>query len=167
MDLNSYKDRSKFIKKLIFWSILIGGILTLIFSYTQAGSLEINNNFLLSNISVSAQTTPSNNQAAAPKDVCEVIGSCLSGVKNQKGGSDGIATFIVGLAQTLVFISIAIAVAAIVWGSVMMITSNGEEDKYKKGLTTLQYAITGVVLGIVSFSIIYLVTIVVPNLSIF
>jgi hypothetical protein len=163
MNLNSYQNRSKFIKKLIFWIILVGGILALIFSYTQSGNSELGN-ILLNNINVKAQSSTS---GGGVRDVCKDIGGCLSGVDKQGGGSDGIAKFVVRLAQNMVFVMIALSIAAIVWGGFIMVTSNGEEEKYAQGLRILQYAISGVVLGILSFTIIYLVTVLVPNLNIF
>lgn len=165
MNLNSYKNRSKFIKRLIFWLILVGGILTLIFSYSTAVSLEIGS-LLSFNIDVNADHI-TNQEHTTTKDVCKEIGGCLSGVGDNKGGTQGIVDFVIGLARNLVFILVAVAVAAIVWGAFMMVTSNGEEEKYMQGLTTLKYVVTGLVLGIVSFTIIYLLTTIVTNLEIF
>ena len=144
MNLNSYTQRAKFIKRIIFWSILIGALLALFFSSTTTRAF------------------------AAPVDVCQTFNNCLPGVQeNKTEGADGIVKFVMQVVWFLIFISTAIAVLFIVWGSLLMITSAGSEDGYKKGLQTLQNAVIGLVLGIVSMTIVYVISSVVPSINIF
>ena len=144
MNLNSYTQRAKFIKRIIFWSILIGALLALFFSSTSTSAF------------------------AAPVDVCDTFKNCLPGVQeNKTEGADGIVKFVMQVVWFLIFISTAIAVLFIVWGSLLMITSAGNDDAYKKGLQTLQNAVLGLVLAIVSMTIVYLISSVVPSINIF
>jgi hypothetical protein len=144
MNLNSYTQRSKFIKRIIFWSVLIGALLALFFSSTSTGAF------------------------AQPIDVCQTFNNCLPGVQeNKTEGAQGIVKFVMQVVWFLIFISTAIAVLFIVWGALLMITSAGSEDGYKKGIETLRNAVVGLVLGILSMTIVFVISSVVPSINIF
>jgi hypothetical protein len=143
--LSSYSSRSKFIKRLIFWSIVIGGLFALLFAQTI----------------VSAQSKPA--------DPCDVLGGCIGGIRefdNNASTSDNIVDFVLTIVRFMIFVGGAIAVAFIVLGGYNMITSNGNPEQYKKGLNTLLYAIIGLVIAIISVTIVSLVGSIVTNLNI-
>jgi hypothetical protein len=128
-------ERISKIKKIILWSVIIGGLLALFI--------------------------PTLVHAEIPAiDVCKQSGSCLKGTDTLKGSGDKntLVTFLITVAQYLTFISAAIAVLFAVWGGMQMITSSGDDSKYKGGIKTLQYALIGLVLTIVAYTIVGLVS---------
>jgi hypothetical protein len=128
-------DRISKIKKLIFWSVIIGGLLALFIPTL-----------------VHAEVTSI--------DVCKESGACLEGTSGL-GSSDvngnTVVTVLIKIAQFLTFVGAGIAVLFIVWGGIQMITSSGDDTKYKNGIKTLQYAIIGLVLTIVAYTIVGIV----------
>jgi hypothetical protein len=143
--LSSYSTRSKFIKRLIFWSIVIGGLFALLFAQTI----------------VNAQSKPA--------DPCDVLGGCIGGVEtfnSNASTADNIVDFVLTIVRFMIFVGGAIAVAFIVLGGYNMITSNGNPDQYKKGLNTLIYAVIGLVISIISVTIVSLVGSIITNLNI-
>ncbi|MEM1312278.1 MAG: hypothetical protein AAGF07_02325 [Patescibacteria group bacterium] len=142
MLLNSYNTRSKIIKRLIFWSVVIGGIFALLFAQTVA--------------------------SAQPADPCEVLGGCIGNIEefdNNDSSANNIVNFVLTIVRFLIFIGAAIAVAFIVVGGYYMITSNGNPEQYKKGLNTLLYAVIGLIVSIISVTIVALVGSLVTNLN--
>jgi uncharacterized membrane protein YidH (DUF202 family) len=145
--LDNYRDRSKFIKRLIFWSIVIGGIFALFFAQTVAHAQTIN-------LCDSSQQNS--------------LGGCISGLQNYSTDTtqNNVTKFVLDIVRFLVYIGAGIAVLFIVLGGFNMITSNGNADQYKKGLNTLVYAIIGLVVAIVAVTIVALVSSIVTNIQI-
>lgn len=50
-----------------------------------------------------------------------------------------------------------LAVAMIVWGGIQITTSGGDKDKHGKGIRTLTYALVGLVIVLLSYSIVAIV----------
>lgn len=64
---------------------------------------------------------------------------------------------ITSVLQWLLALSAMLAMAAIVWGGIMYITSLGDESKAGKAKQIIQYAIIGVIVILLSFVIVTLV----------
>jgi Type IV secretion system pilin len=126
-------DRISIIKKIILWSVIIGGLLAL---------------FIPTLVHAEIPTI----------DVCKESKSCLKGTDTLgNGDKNTVVSFLITVAQYLTFIGAAIAVLFAVWGGIQMITSSGDDTKYKGGIKTLQYAIIGLVLTIVAYTIVAVV----------
>jgi hypothetical protein len=125
------------IKKIILWSIIIGGIIALFIPTLVHG-------------------------APQPANVCDLGNSsnCLTGTDTLSGGTNGnsIAVAIIGFARILTFVAAAIAILIIVISGVRMIIANGNEAQYKDSLKAIQYAILGLVIAAVAYSIISIVS---------
>lgn len=136
MTLSSYHERSRFIKKLILWAVIFGGVLALLFSQTIVSA-----------------------QGAKPLDPCEIVGGCITNVSDYKEGTtaDSVTKLVIDVSRFLVYIAAAVAVLFIVVGGYRMIASNGNAESYKTGLNILLYAIIGLVIAIASFTIISVV----------
>lgn len=136
MTLDSYNERSRFIKKLILWAVIVGGVLALLFSQTIVKA-----------------------QGAKPLDPCTIVGGCITNVADYDQGStqDSVTKLVIDVSRFLVFIAAAIAVFFIVIGGYRMIASNGNAESYKAGLNILLYAILGLVIAIASFTIVSVV----------
>jgi hypothetical protein len=109
---------------------------------------------------VQSATTADGGNASTPLNPCETIGGCIGGIdkfQNQGGGIDGVLTFLQTGINIATYISVPIAVVFIIIGGYNMMTSQGDEKKYNNGLSTLQYAIAGFVLILLSGTIIGLV----------
>ena len=142
MLFGSYRERSKIIKRIIFWSVIIGGLIALFF----------------------VQTTVN----AQPVDPCDALGGCIDGIDDFNDGestADNITTLIVAIVRFAIFVGGAIAVAFIVLGGYNMMTSNGDSEKYKKGVNTAVYAVLGLALAIVAVTIVSLIGSLLTGLS--
>ncbi len=131
------------LKQIIFWSILLGGILALFVPvFAQSLGLE-----------------------AYAQDVCDTFNtnSCLAGTPRGEGTADpeavgnNVVSIIISIAVTLTYISAAVAVIFIVIGGFLMITSAGDNSKYKAGLDTLKNAIIGLVITVLAYTIVFIV----------
>jgi len=139
-DLNSvymltYTKRNKFIKKIILWSVVFGGLISL-FIPTLATSQVV---------------------ASENVDICGLGGSngCISEVKDTKGleGKEAIEKIakVVGyVAKILVYIAVAISVIYIILGAWWMIVGLGDGPTYEKGLKTLKNAVLGLVVAMLA-----------------
>jgi len=154
MNFSAQKDRSRFIKKIIFWSILVGGLIAMLFIPTRAMAFDAIN----STIPVIAD--------AKPVNVCEKVGGCLAGSENVGSGRDGVTKVVLDVARWLIYISVGIAVLYIVFGAFRMITG-GNEDSFKSGKTMVINATIGLILAIVSLTIVNIIAQAVPTLDIF
>lgn len=164
MDLKNYAERSKFIKKIIFWTVIIGGIIAIFFiqSATANGFKFISQNFLTP-IEIKAQ--------GEPIDVCDPafgIG-CLPGTNEQNlgRGSNAVVRTVIDIVLYLIYIAGAVAIFFIVLGGYTMMSANGDKEKYTSGLKSLQYAVMGLVLVILSVTIILITSAIIPNVNIF
>ncbi len=135
-DLNfkTYHDRKKSIRKLIFWSVIIAAFLAMVLAPTVTW---------------------------AQIDLCqEGIGAGCAGFTDdyQEAGSGGIFNFILDIVYFLIYLSVAVSVLFGVIGGVKMITSAGVEDKYKDGLNTFKNAVIGMVVSILSLTVVTVVS---------
>jgi hypothetical protein len=149
MRFDTYEERRKSIKKIIFWSVLVGGLLALFFMPTIVGT--------------QAQTS------TEPINLCDSDfgGTCLEGIENTETGPTGIFNFILNVVYVLIYLSAAVAVFFAVLGGVKMITSGGAEGTYKEGLETFKNAIIGLIVAIVSLTVVNLIVGIIPGLNIF
>ena len=85
---------------------------------------------------------------------CPAIGSAEPTKLTEPGG---LAKFIIGIAQFLTFLAVAVAVLFMVWGGFRYITSNGAEDA-GQGKEILTNAAIGLVIAIVAYTIVFLIS---------
>jgi hypothetical protein len=124
------------IKKIILWSVIIGALVSLFVPSLVYGQPK-------------------------PINPCEISGNCLKGTEDlANGGVTGntISSFLLQIAQFATFVAAAVAVLFIVLGGYQMITSNGDSTKYGNALKTVQYAVIGLVLAAVAYTIIAVVS---------
>jgi hypothetical protein len=128
-------NRISKIKKIILWSVIIGGIIALFIPTLVHGEISTIN-------------------------VCDASKACLKGTDSLSSGTDGnsVVKFLISIARFLTYIGVAIAVLFSVWGGIQIITASGDDSKYKGGLKTLQYAIIGLVITIVAYTIVAIVS---------
>lgn len=145
MKLNTYRNRKVFIRKLIFWSVLIFGLLALFLVQTRG-------------------------YAAEPIDICSGSNDfgCLTGVnKANYSGQNGVVKAVMNVVWFLVYIGTAISVLFIVLGAYRMLASNGDDSMFKKGRESVVNAVIGLVVAILAATIIYIVSSIVPGIDIF
>lgn len=125
------------IKKIILWSVIIGGIIALFIPSITYGQPQ-------------------------PKDLCgsDLGNNCLTGTQSLSSGTNGdsLAVAIIGFARILTFLAAAIAILIIVISGIRMIVANGNESQYKDSLKAIQYAILGLVIAAVAYSIISIIS---------
>lgn len=92
-------------------------------------------------------------------DVCETFGNCLTGTEDLADDSAGdiAINLILGISYFLIFIGVAVAVLYIVLGGYNLVTSGGDDSKAKSGRQMVTNAVIGLVLIIVSVTIVQLV----------
>jgi hypothetical protein len=95
--------------------------------------------------------------AADPINVCEGISGCFDGTNDIEPGQEGITEFIINIVRFFIYISAAVAVGFSVWGAYLMITSAGNEDRYGNGLKSFRNAVIGLILAIVSLTVVNVV----------
>jgi hypothetical protein len=142
-------SRISTIKKIILWSIIIGGVISLFIPALVHG------------------------EAGKPTDPCELaVNSCIKGTTDLNStlsdgkAADSITKTIITFARILTFVSAGLAILFIVIGGVRMITSNGNDSQYKSALTTIQYAIIGLVVTAVAYSAISIISGVLTTINI-
>lgn len=131
------------IKKIILWSIVVGGIIALFIPTLVHG-------------------------APQPLDVCTgANNNCLNGTAALSTGTDGqsIAKVIISIARLLTYISAAIAILILVVSGVRMISSNGDQKAYGDSLKAIQYSILGLVIAVVAYSIISILSGVITGIT--
>ncbi len=124
--MNYPEIREKIIKTVIFWSVLLGGVV---------GS------FL---------PLPVQAQIKNPCD--ENPNNCLIDVDGE--GQNAVIDFVQTLTSFLIYISAGIAVLFVVYGGFLYLTSAGDEQKAKSGLETVKNALIGLMLVIFSYTIV-------------
>jgi Type IV secretion system pilin len=92
-------------------------------------------------------------------NTCPAIGAAGA---NQLAEKNGLAKFIIGIAQFLTFLAVALAVLFMVWGGFKYITSDGAEEA-GRGKETLINAAIGLVIAIVAYTIVFLISSVVQG----
>jgi hypothetical protein len=105
-------------------------------------------------------------QTGSPKDPCEALGGCVKGIETFNKGDSGsnIVDFILAASRYLTFIAAAVAIFFIVLGGYRMVTANGDDAQYKKGIQTLIWAVGGLVITIIAYTIVAVVTNIIPNI---
>jgi len=71
--------------------------------------------------------------------------------------TEGLGNFIIGIAQFLTFLAVALAVLMMVYGGIRYITSNGAEQA-TAGQAILTNAAIGLVIAIVAYTVVYLIS---------
>jgi hypothetical protein len=101
-------------------------------------------------------------------DPCEVFGNCIEGVDNyaNTSASNSVISIVLNVVYFLIYVGGAIAVLFIVIGAYNMITGGGDDAKVKAGRQTFSNAVIGLVLAIISVSIVSIITRVVPGLRV-
>jgi Type IV secretion system pilin len=115
------------IKKIILWSVIIGGIITMFIPTLVHG--------------------------AVPIDPCDK-GDCITGTKAlaSDDAKDSISSVILSAARFITFISAAVAILFIVIAGIQMISSNGNDTQYKSSLNTIRYAVIGLLVTAIAYS---------------
>jgi hypothetical protein len=123
------------IKKIILWSVIIGGIITLFIPTLVHG--------------------------AAPLSPCDQ-GSCLVGTedlgKGDSDSADSISKVILSIARIITFISASVAILFIVIAGIQMISSNGNTTQYTNSLNTIKYAVIGLLVTVIAYSAISIIS---------
>ncbi len=158
-NLRHYPTRKKIIKRIILLSLIIAGIISLFF---------ISSNVFVSTINVNADDPATGEPATQPINPCGVFG-CLPGVDNptKYDGDDGVIVAIMQVVYFLIYIGIAVSILFIVLGGYRMMVSNGNEDNYKKGLQMLQNSVFGLIIAMISMTLVYFVSTTIANINIF
>jgi cytochrome bd-type quinol oxidase subunit 2 len=71
---------------------------------------------------------------------------------------EALSALITRLTQIVTEVAGIIAVAMIIWGGVLYMTSGGNEERKEKGKKTLTWAIIGLITTICAYAIVYLFT---------
>lgn len=147
ISLGSYYKRRKVIRRVIFWSVIICGLLALLFARTIVNAIDV--------------------VASTPENPCS-IGGCFTNINKYKTTStqEGIVSLVLDIVSFLTYIGAGISVLFIVLGGYYMVASDGDDTKYKKGVNTLTYAVLGFVVTIISITIVSLISSIVPGLDI-
>jgi Type IV secretion system pilin len=154
--------RSSIVKAVILWSVILGGVLALLIPTIIAHGQTLDSS-VVPDLVMQAQEGPK------PVDPCEVFKNCVKGTETLQGTSatDGIVKLILTVVYAMIFIAGALSVLFIVWGAWQMITSAGDSGKYKTGLDTVRNAIIGLVLAVISVTIVYIIGNVILKVDIF
>lgn len=92
--------------------------------------------------------------------------NCVGGLATVKGDRGGIANIIQTFANFFIFILAAISVLFIVYGGFMYVTDDGSGEKAKKGQKMVLNALIGLVVAVVSFTLVSLVVNLVSTLNV-
>jgi Type IV secretion system pilin len=145
--MSSNSHFKKQVKRIILWSVIIGGVIALFLPTTVQSSTTK----LLTSSSIAVY-------AASP---CQQFNTCPAGTPTTNAGTsengEGIANFILTIALWLVYIAGALATLILVYGGIRYMTSNGDSNKTKTAVEIIKNAIIGLVLVIISFTIVGLI----------
>lgn len=156
-----HKERAKFIKKIIFWSVLAGGLIALFIPLLGAGNIDVlaqcsggsfdaceancgGNSACINQCSIGCRDNNSGSTAPESIDVCS-IGPCIQGIEGVEGegGIAGVANIVTNVLNVFIYMGFAVGVAALVYGgyqwSVLSVT--GDSQASAKGSKTVYYAI--------------------------
>jgi NADH:ubiquinone oxidoreductase subunit 6 (subunit J) len=111
----------------------------------------------------SSAVTNTTGNAPKPDDICGDAlfgGGCLKGTTDYASGDSKtiVSNLTVNIINILIYIGAAVAVFFIVLGGYKIITSNGEEKTAKEGRDMLGNALIGVVVLVVSYTLVTVVS---------
>jgi hypothetical protein len=66
--------------------------------------------------------------------------------------------FLPTITKTVISLSGSLAILFIIYGGIMILTAYGNDEKVKKGRTTVQYAIVGLLISILAYAIVTIVS---------
>jgi hypothetical protein len=159
--MNTHSISKSLIKKIILWSIIIGGVIAL-FVPTSVFSNFDNT----ANISVNAEQSP-----------CEIFNSggsatkCDSGINksvktvNATNTKESITKFIFSFANILIFISAAVALIYFLYGGFTYLTAGGDGGKSKNAIEIIKNATIGLVIILLAYSLVQILINVVNGLG--
>jgi hypothetical protein len=107
-------------------------------------------------------------QVNAQYDPCEVFGNCLGGTEElaNEDSDDLVVNLILGFSFFLIYVGGAVAVLFIILGGYKMVTASGNDTEYKNGRSMVINAVIGLVLIIVSVTIVSVVGSIVTGIEI-
>jgi len=83
--------------------------------------------------------------------------NCVGGLSNVKGDKAGIAALIQSIANFFIFVLAAISVLFIVYGGFLYVTDDGSGTKAGQGKKIVLNALLGLIIAVVSFTLVSLV----------
>ncbi|GAB4143620.1 MAG: hypothetical protein OHK0017_01230 [Patescibacteria group bacterium] len=92
--------------------------------------------------------------------------NCVGGISSVSGSRRGVATLIQTIVNYFIFILAAVCVGFIVYGGYLFVTDNGDGSNAGKGKKIVINAIIGLVVALVSYTIVTLVVNFVSSLDI-
>jgi hypothetical protein len=144
-----YHRRQKVVKAIILVLVLLCG-LVLFFSPTKVYSQE--------------------SEGGKPADVCQVFGagSCLGGTTDYEGrdANSIVSGLTVSIVNFLIFLGVALSVFFIVLGGYKMITANGNDKSVEDGRKMLIYAVLGLIVTLISYTVVVVVTNIISTVDI-
>jgi len=177
MNFKDYQFRKNFIKRMIFYFVLGVGLLMIFFLQTQqAGGvqeLKTGSKLFLQTILVQAENQQVNldNKYAQgePIDPCTLGAGCSGNVNegNLGRGSDAFVKVTVEVIYVFIFVSVGISALFIIFGGYQLFSANGDKNQYENGLRTVRYSVFGMVLCIMSLSIVYIVSTILVDFELF
>ena len=163
-DMSAPSPTKNLLKKIILWSVIIGGILALfvpMFVKSDIGG-----------IFPSAEISAFASESESP---CELFGGerCIGGenvgenlADENADSSEEVVKIIFSLINFFIFIAAAIAVGFFVFGGYIVLTSSGDQGRQKNGRDTIRNALIGLVIILFASRIVQLVAQVLFGLTI-
>jgi len=101
-------------------------------------------------------------------DPCEVFGNCLSGTEQyaNESADNIVVNIVLGFSFFLIYVGGAVAVLFIIFGGYKMVSANGDDSSYKAGRAMVVNSVIGLILIIISVTIVRLVTVVITGAEI-
>lgn len=96
-------------------------------------------------------------KAAPPKPTLDFSVGKSVGLPDDTNPQQRIVNLIIKVINIMLSLSAILALAAMVWGSLLMITSGGNEDRVKKGKEAIKWAALGLIAVGFSFLIIFFI----------
>jgi hypothetical protein len=96
-------------------------------------------------------------------ETVDLSGDSIIDANSIDGSQNGIATLILNVAKWVIYIVGALAVIFLIWGALLYLTSAGDEGRAKSGKKTIINAVVGLILAILSFTIVNLIQTILTN----
>lgn len=81
-----------------------------------------------------------------------------AGIENPLGSTDSIQKFIIAIIRFLLGLSALLAFAAIIYGGIRLVASFGSEQNVQTGKNVIKWAVIGIVVIILSYTLLATVT---------